>query len=61
MWVKWQDFRAGFLTSNDGIIATKILQLKIYDRKCITEQYTFFFLMSLFTIIVHTCEIKYTK
>jgi len=42
MWVKWQDFRAGILTSNDGIIATKILQLKIYDRKCITEQYIFF-------------------
>jgi len=58
MWVKWQDFRAGFLTSTDGIIATKIFQLKIYERKCINERYTFFFLlfqMSLFTIIVHTC------
>jgi hypothetical protein len=43
MWVKWQDFKAGLLTSNDVIIASKIFQLKIYERKCITEQHMFFY------------------
>lgn len=40
-------FRAVFLTSNDGIIATKIFQLEIYDRKCIPEQYILFHYFNL--------------